>query len=404
MDRTISPGTSIQTTIAASANGDRILLTPGAYVLDNTLTINKSVTIKAAVDNTYPNIRLSGTTYVYILNFAASNILLDGLDIDNTRGGGQGSGYFHNTVALSNLAFNNCKFHHFRRMFLGDTAAVNGFTALYSQFYKAQYTTIEIDNGKNIVIKYNVFYDQMNAKGEGAVTWYIGTDLGTSEISYNYMYGHRIGVEVSTSVVNGASVGTLDVAHNTIDMYTSVGHAPNILTPYVIRYGISLWANPGKMFNGANVRFRDNIISRGLTYAVYGSPTKFLTQPLIFNNNLFYDNYWYYWPATGRYTNEWFGDSPIAAIGWGDATDSLLPINCMSIQDPMFAMTGTQASEFYSLLPGSPALYSASDGLNIGAWQGGLRPEKQFVPPIVGGLYKKLNLPWIKPIYPPVLK
>ena len=399
-DIIINPGTSIQTTINAALANDRILLNPGTYQVDNIITVNKSLTLIANVAGTYPNVRLNGTTYAYILNFAANNIVIDGLDIDNTRGNvAGGAGYVHNTVAISNLVIQNSKIHHFRRAFVGDTGLVTGFSLLNSQFYNFQYTTVEIDNAKDVVIKYNWFLRQVaTSGGEAPITFYCKADVGTSDISYNYVSGCRCGIELSASSPVAASIGSILVSHNTIDGGLTGAYPANISSPYYwVRYGVSLWTSGSNRLEGANINFRDNLISRCVLQPIYGG-SKFLISNLVVKNCLFFNNYWYYWPTQGRTSKESFGVldgrriqqvphyssinrqenriAPVARntrtlVGWEDATDTqyLSMVDCID-RDPCYSLVGTTPPEFYTLMPNSPAINNASDHTNIGAWQG----------------------------------
>ena len=397
-DIIINPGTSIQTTINNALSGDRILFNSGAYNADSNLNINKPLTLKPTIDGTYPNIRLNGTTYAYFLNFGASNITIDGLDIDNTRGG-ISQGYIHNTTAISNLTIKNSKIHEMRRMFFGDTGLVSGLTFLNNQIYRGLYTFLEIDDAKDVIIKNNWIHTQTNTTtGEAAITWYLKNDVGTSEISYNYIYGIRFGVELASIVPNAASIGSILVAHNTEDMYMLATHPASLIAPYLMRYGTSFWSVNPNTLNAAGITWRDNLITRTLVHGMYLGNTLF-TSKLTVKNCMFFDNYWYYWPDTGRYTYEHLGhinarlkhdvpnfnSTPLrmskvlprgrhnkAIAGWGaGATQPSLVelVDCM-VDDPFFTLTGATPPEFYALKPNSPAIGTASDHTNIGAWQG----------------------------------
>jgi hypothetical protein len=397
-DWIINPGTSIQTTINGAAPTDRILLNPGTYSVDNTLAISKTLTIMANVPGSYPNIRLNFSTYAYGLTFGANDIILDGLDIDNTRAG-TSLGYIRASTAISNLTVQNCKIHNFRRWFVGDAGLVNGFNLLNSQVYLMYYTFLEISNAQNIQIKYNWFNQQTNTSGgEAAVTYYVPATVGTCEISYNYITGTRYGIELSPTTADSPSSGTILVCHNTVDSNMLTTHATNINSPYYGRYGTSFWTASGpNRLNTDNVTFRDNIFSRPLVYGMYLTGNGGFIGPFLIKNCLFFDNYWYYWPLTGRYKYEFYeylnGRQKLGVPGFQTAFNridkckptprSQRPIagtgsladwcctayeNCI-VMDPFFKLTGTTPQEFYALTDNSPAIGAASDGTNIGAWQ-----------------------------------
>jgi hypothetical protein len=175
-------------------------------------------------------------------------------------------------------------------------------------------------------------------------------------------------------------------------------YVTNINSPYAARYGTSFWTAGTNKLNGININFRDNILSRHLVYGMYISSQNVLLNQFNIKNCLFFDNYWYYWPTTGRYTYEHFGHlnarqrlqvpafKPIfrrqslykptprcqkANVGYSNATDQMLIsfTNCLNT-DPFFTLSGAVPSDFYALKTGSPAIGTASDGTNIGAWQG----------------------------------
>jgi len=399
-DWVINPGTSIQTTINSAAPTDRILLNPGVYSVDDTLNINKTLTLMANVPGSYPNVRLNFTTYVYGLVFGASDIIVDGLDIDNTRAG-VSLGYLRasNGVTFSNLTVQNCKIHNFRRWFVGDMGLVNGFNLLNNQIYNFYYTSLEISNAQNLQIKYNWFNQQTNtSRGEAAITFYIPATVGTCEISYNYITGARYGIELAPATVNSPSSGTILVCHNTVDTNMIATHAANINSPYCGRYGTSFWTSGTNKLNSVNITFRDNLFSRLLVYGMFLTGNAGLIGTFTIKNCLYFDNYWYYWPLTGRYQYEYFGhlngrqkqqvpgfDSrfirrsigkptcrvQIPIVGGANITDQYLFQfeNCIQA-DPFFNLVGSTPQEFYSLRNGSPAIGTASDGTNIGAWQG----------------------------------
>lgn len=483
--------------LANVVNGDTIEFTAGTYQLDTTLTISKQLTLKAAVPGTFPNIKLNFGQFTYGINWSTSNITLDGLDIDNTRSGNNNFGYMHQVGAISNLTIKNCKIHHIRRIIL-DGGTIDGFTFHDNEMYNFLYTPLEIGGAsKNISVKRNWFYNGNNATstGEGAITYFCGNDIGTSEISHNYI-NSRYGIAINAAVSTAATIGSLDIHHNTIDIgMTTPNHYParctitdysrtltvvtvntdvphglavgqsaslgntasfggqslnttaNVTaTPsptsftitsgsgtyatqipvskayvmpnytlgtnnYQCRNGMS-WDNYSSATNRLNaavIQCRDNILSRMMQYGMFLSSSQTFNGPIRMNNNLFHDNGWFYWPQGAgwvagapfggtRFTQEEFGfvngrkasrvpawDSrhkahdmrvpspryfrPLAA-GGNIADKDFIDMSNTVCANPHYALAGATAKLYYALKGGSPALGTATDGTNIGAWQG----------------------------------
>ena len=65
----------------------------------------------------------------------------------------------------------------------------------------------------------------------------------------------------------------------------------------------------------------------------------------------------------------------MAQAGWTGGADGFTFVNNITAQDPLFALADP-GTEQWSLCGGvgSPALSSATDGTNIGAWQGSCGP------------------------------
>lgn len=394
-DIIINPGTSVQATINGAFAGDRILLNPGLFNSDNVVTVNKQLTLMANVPGTLPNVSLSGPQFGPALNFSASGITVDGLDVDNLRGGGAGFGYFAIPTPISSLLIQNSRLRDFRRFLFG--AAVDGFTLLDSRVYRMNDSPLEIHFTKNLLVRGCWIYGQNNSSGESAIDYYVPADVGVSEISYNYISGMRYGIGLQPVDPVSALVGTITVAHNTIDMLMQPAKPANVLSPCCGQRGTSFYRPGAGQLNGAAVDWRDNLITRMTYYGMYLSSLPCLSSPLTIRNCMFWDNYWRFWPTAGRYQYEWYGEDherlatlvpsrkhqvlsdhraqpaqehAPALCGWGNASDQLMFRHEGCLQaDPGYAMTGASADLFYALRPGSPARGAATDRTNIGAWQ-----------------------------------
>jgi hypothetical protein len=364
-DIVISPGTSIQTTINNALPGDRILLTPGAYNSDNSLNINKSITIESQVSGTFPEVRLNGSTYSYILTISANNVTIDGLDINNLRAGGMNSGYITTTGSINNLTIKNCKIREYRRFYFPNP--IDGLNILNCHIHRTRGQSIDMYNAKNVQIKYN-WIDQSSTTGEGAINFYSTGDCGITEFSYNYILAHRIGIEIAALNSLNPSNGSILVSHNTIDVLMVNNRPDNPFSQYISTImGFSFWNNAGGILNADRVTIRDCILSRITAYSVYGN--KSISGRLTFQNCLFYDPYWYYWPNYRQpYEYFVFLDKPIFCFG--GPINNIYTKGCFFNINPEYVFTGTEAHQFYALKEDSPAKNAATDGTHIGAWQG----------------------------------
>jgi len=397
-DIIINPGTSVQATINGAFPGDRILLNPGLFNSDNVVTVNKQLTLMANVPGTLPNVSLNGPQFGNVFSIAASDVTVDGLDIDNLRGGGAGFGYYSITVPASNVMIKNARLHHFRRAAIGVYGALDGFALLDSWVYRMGDTPFTFMNVKNMLVRGNWVFDQFYVGGEAAFDFFVPDDVGTSEISYNYVEGIKFGIGLKPWTAAAAAAGTITVAHNTIDMRMLPLKPVNTDAPFCMRRGTSFYSGTGAFrLNGAAVDWRDNLTTRTLAYPIYLSDAPCLYAPMTIRNCLFWDGYWKDWPTVGRQEFEWYGEDherlatlvpsrkhqvlsdhraqpcqehapPLA--GWGSAADRAMFKHEGCLQaDPGYALVGADPTTFYALRPGSPARGAATDRTNIGAWQ-----------------------------------
>jgi hypothetical protein len=171
------------------------------------------------------------------------------------------------------------------------------------------------------------------------------------------------------------------------------------------RWATSFYTLGTNKLNGANIKFRDNLISRSLG-AMYIAGNNVFTSEMVFENNLFFDTNALHWPVMSgsspiigiRYQFETFehvngkrrrpipstqdmtkarnrlnvagkGSKPIAS--YSNFTDKYwMTFKNNFHGNPLYAMNGVTPETFYVLLDGSPAKGTATDGTNIGAWQG----------------------------------
>lgn len=306
-DIVINPSTvgGITTALAGATPGDRILLhaTPGAcnFTNDSTLVIDKAITIMNDPASTAtPVLQLQSAGYfTVILNITASNVTLggsnasDGFKIENTRGGGTSYGYMYTTGSISTVKILNCEMYQFRRFIC---SAVDGLEVGHCKVHNVRYTAFEIDGALNINFHDNEFWgEDYNYHGEAAITYYPVAAVGTSLITGNYICSYRVGIEVVATALVGAVTGTIDIAHNTLDMNMFAEHCDPSVYDCML-FGFSFWSGGTNEMNANAITVRDNIISRPKRYGLFTAENAqcFTTRSsLTVRNNLWYDCCWH---------------------------------------------------------------------------------------------------------------
>jgi hypothetical protein len=169
-------------------------------------------------------------------------------------------------------------------------------------------------------------------------------------------------------------------------------------------FGLNFFCNIGDSLNGAAFTVRDNLVTRCKSYGVYlgqASTQNNLSASLDLKRNLFFDCSWYSnadAPPTalvrpiGEPVAAYQYPEPTGSNGsWGSGGANDMPgtgsnalVDTANIfeLDPLYAESGSVPAAFYALTNYSPAAKSASDGTNIGAWQGSVLASRlfQYVP------------------------
>jgi hypothetical protein len=372
---------TIQAAINAANPGDTIIVAAGTYPERLTIPASKAgLTVQG--DGSYPQIKPTLTTsskYDAVITVQASDVTIRGLDISNALGvvDNPPTHIEHHGIwdgawvkGPSGLTVDDCKFHDIEH---GVRSYGDRFTVINSEFYRIGRTGVYAsgpdranggsDNPLSMTVQYNWFHDFIGSwKENHAVHVKYRNRIG--EISYNYVSGMRMGV----GYYYGGPLpgyGQLVIAHNTFDLDYDLGSGPTTMT-----MGISLY---GTGSNPSSIIIRDDIFANAKWYGIYQEGTT-IEGSITVQNSLFYNNFWYYWPNS-QYPFQWFGYDTRAQAGWGPegpANAFTFPPTDITAQDPKFALTGVGPDKQWVLTCGSPAYRTASDGTNIGAWQGTL--------------------------------
>jgi hypothetical protein len=377
--------------------------------------------------------------YSYLMEVTTDNVTLQGLSMNNVAGGGYPYAEFfvgNNHTDLSSFTMQYCNLNSARQHWIGYNCTIHYTTITNCTFWDNMFTPLWIFEGDNWNISYNQFWranSYISGDANGAILWQIGQYnsgppglVGTCKFSYNYMCNFMAGISIYMQQANLPASGSILINHNTIDM----GMATSLLNPstsVITKRGIDLSVGTGQdeeygsTINGSLITIKDNIVTRCKAFGLFlgDQNGNALTSPMTLTSNLFYNNSWYSNAnAPTAATTEKNGDliyihgvspsqllyqypQPLYTNGdWGSGgandmpgtgSNSLVDHSNVFYKDPLYTQNLTSPSgwsqsipaQFYALQNGSPAANAASDGTNIGAWQGSvtsLTTEIQYVP------------------------
>jgi hypothetical protein len=372
-------GDNIQTVINGAGANDTITIHAGSYGQQVAIPSSKSGLILQG-DGSYPllNPALGTTTYATVITVQAANVTIRGLGISSSTGlqvsGGrviEQHGIWDGswTVGPSGLTVDGVKIQDVAH---GVRSYGNNLTVTNCEMKGLGRSGVHASGPDgtplSMTVRNNWFHDWGTYDKEGAAV-YTKYNGRYGDVSYNYISGMRMGLAYYYGGPNDAAdaLGEIRFTHNTVDMDYDLGSGPIDMTMGMSFYGT------GENADGTVVR--DNIFANAKWYALYQEGEVISGGAILIDNNLFYNNNNFYWPDN-QYPNQWFGDETKALAGWYDGPeDGFTFTDNITAQDPMFVLAGAEADEFWALLVGSPALLAASDGTNIGAYQGLGVPE-----------------------------
>ena len=379
---------TIQQGVTNASDGGTIYVYGGTYpetlVSSSYITIaSKNLTIigdQADMPKIRPLMSNSSTQNIFLFSGSGYTLTLQYLNISNYWGGNTtASNNGISVPAQNNLIVDHCVLHDVYQIMTcyGNTTLTNS-TAYNFKYYVFYGTWSGATYALKLICKYNTFYDSVFTvwSSSSAIIkpkyghWY-------GDISYNYLAGGRIGIWIDPEPGLVCKFGgNWTISHNTIDSRYNPANVDNI------SQGISFTSVTG---NFDKIDLRDNIINGANHYSIYhggfitGEPVATNT---IVKNCLFNNSYWlnwnisqqkYQWNGTGYSTSVNYPMSDVHTIaGWTNSSVSDYMFNFLNcnVADPMFNLTGAPGQEYWGLRYGSPAVGTASDGTNIGCWQG----------------------------------
>lgn len=365
---------TIQAAINAASADDTVRVASGTY--PEKLTIDKTLVLEGET-GAYPAIQPalnSSSKYDTVIRVLADNVTIRGFDISNALGvvdtGGLPGGTHieHHaiwdtdwTLGPSGLTVDDCIIHDIEH---GVRSYGPNLTVTNCEMYNLRRSGVHASGPYQnqplpMTIQYNWFHDWHDYYKEGAAI-HVKYDSRVGVVSHNYISGMRMGIAYYYGGPKAAYGQEILFTHNTIDMDYDPGSGPVDMT-----MGFSFW---GTGSNADAVIVRDNIVANARWYGIYQEGAT-IAGSITVDNNLFYNNYWYYWPDY-QYPYQWFGDDTRAQAGWTGGESGFTFSNNLSAQDPLFKLEGVGPEAQWALQCDSPALRSAGDGDNIGAWQG----------------------------------
>jgi len=366
---------TISIAMTAADPGDKIVVAAGVYP-EKVVADKAGITIQG--DGSYPQIKptlSSASKYDTVITVKAANVTLRGLDISNALGvvdtGGLPGGTHieHHaiwdgawTLGAAGLTVDDCRIHDIEH---GVRSYGPNLTVTNCEMYNLRRSGVHAsgpyqNQPLSMSIHHNWFHDWHDYYKEGAAV-HVKYDSRVGEVAYNYISGMRMGIAYYYGGPKASYGEQIVFHHNTIDLDYDLGSGPVVMT-----MGFSLW---GTGLDADCVVIRDNIFANALWYGLYQEGAT-IAGSFTVDNNLFYNNYWHYWPDY-QYPYQWFGDDTRAQAGWYDGPGTGFTFtNNITAQDPLCALAGAGPQHQWALTCGSPAYHTASDGTNIGAWQG----------------------------------
>jgi len=383
---------AIEDAVADSVNGDVVEVAAGIYIpAGNRLVIDRQITVTAdpALGVSGPGPQLRPEIIIDYFSYsncgiqiAADNVIFDGFDVTGVYGSGR---YLVGDYGgpVNNWIVRNCDIHD-----TGHCIVPCGSNALieYNNLHETRGDCIngEYGNCYGITIRHNWLHSHHTDSGSKPAGFTFNcssTNTDPVEITYNYCWASRTFVDFQN---NGgtAPAGNILVAHNTVDWWIGDLPSPPQAGDLAQQMSVAWWTGTANFWNGPNFEIRDNLFTRQKWYQVVVTDLQLQGQ-ITLENCLFDD--WYlvdaYYPAYAT-DFEWPGTR--GAVGWDDmgAGNEFIMSGCLT-GDPLYAAAGTTPDTYYALSgSGSPAYQTATDGTNIGAWQGIFEPTPTPTPTI----------------------
>ena len=388
---------TIEAAIAAAGDGDTVLVDAGTYTpAGGRLIIEKKINILAAPSlETRPTIltNYAGWTDCAI-QIAADDVRFEGFEVDNSAAGTLAGyiigDYVDQQPGHDDWAVRNCDVHDGANAI---RAVGDGITIEYNDLHETSSDLINCEYGDcfGLKVSHNWLHsDHPTSTGKPAgITYACSSSRGANvEISYNYAWGSRTFIDFQ-SQGDVVPSNTIFVHHNTVDF--GLEDLPDPVGPDAEgqQMSIAWWTDEGH-WSGSNFLVRDNLFTRQKWYQVVDTDA-LLQGQIILLNNMFWK--WYLASALVPYENGL--PNARGAVGWPDMTagtgNGFVAKPDITARDPLYAGVGTTPDAYYALQAGSPALGAASDGTNVGAWQG-IGPEVERVDPSCASPGKRVKI------------
>ncbi len=370
---------SIQGGIDAVDNGGTVIVRNGVYTQNATLQISKPVTVKSEIPGVRPKVEVIDSAYAYGVKISANNVTLRDLWIYQ-GGTATDSAMIHvpkktnpwpqpGDFQYANISIIDCTLEGGRRAFLGTT---ENLTVQGSEFKNNYRDSIYLDGikGTTTILNNNFVGAATSKKAIVVENTSDGPySVGDLNIMYNTCFGKGQFFLFNNWNAESDKLN-INIVHNSID---GTGSSAIVLYPT---------GSSNTIFDKLDqIVIRDNAITNAgrlavyVDYAYYTGTDVPEDGAILLHRNLAWNN------TVGS------GDTvdPTGNYGFSSgapAGTTLAMFNLLNnlVADPLWA-DPTHANNNFEFLPGSPLYLSASDGTNIGAWQGGTEviPEPQSV-------------------------
>jgi len=380
---TVNPGESIQAAIDGAAPGDTIIISQGSYYHTSVLTIPKSLTIRGASGASQPTLQFSDGAYDGV-QIQADDVTIENLRIyrdghssyNSLLSVPKGGGYPNYTVEYERITIQDSTFEGGR---YGLYAAPGDLTVQGNTFQDNYRDSIILigGNGTN-TISGNHFTGGAGSKKAILIEPASGEPpiSGTLNVEYNTVAGKRNFLVFNHWNHPDTDQLALNVVHNSV-----WGTASSALGFYA-----AYTDDPDGFDKFIGINIADNIFSEAglaayVDYEDWGGAPPADSRAVAPNgfidviNNVAYGNTAGANDTTDPTGN--YGYLDLAGMTPSGASMNMFGLLDNIVGDPKFVDPGNGDLR---LLAGSPALNTASDGTNIGAYQGPDVPDPAAIP------------------------
>jgi hypothetical protein len=364
---------TVQAGVDVADVGGTVIVRDGIYTQTATLNISKSLTLQAENAANRPKIELINTSYAYGISVNASSVVLENLWLLQN---GTASESAMITVPkksnpwpqpadfqYSDITISGCLVEGGRRGFLG---TVEDLTVQGSEFKNNYRDSLYLDGVKGVTDIHDNHFSGGTATKKAIIVENTSDgpySVGSINVVSNTCYG-KGNFFLFNNWPNESDQVELNIAHNSVD-----GTGSSAIVLYAAGASETIFDK----LDGIDIR--DNAVSNAGKLAVYVDYEYYTGSDVPADGAILVDHNLGYQNTVGE------GDTADPSENCGFSVEAPAGTTLAMFDfidnldgDPLWA-DPTHADNNFEFLLGSPLNYAASDGTNIGYWQGHPVPE-----------------------------